>query len=265
MKRLMVSLMVLFFFLLIGCEKDEVVAPEVKDEVKQTEELDAATEDKTSVAAEDQESTEKKDGSENSEDSTTTKVEAPKTSQSVDTKSDQTTQRESTKTAPINKETQTKPSTSSTTKETSTQSKIEETPVESKPKQEEPAEPKPTAEPTKPAAEPTTPKQTVTITITAPDVKGTILPVTTVEMAAGDTVLAITQKIVKARGIQISVRGSNSTAYVEGIDNLYEFDHGPLSGWEAFVDGQTLDRSAGAYGVQPGQAIMWRYTKNYME
>ncbi|WP_163971600.1 DUF4430 domain-containing protein [Oceanobacillus halotolerans] len=110
------------------------------------------------------------------------------------------------------------------------------------------------------------PKKTVTISITTPgDVKGTILPSTQVAMKDGDTVLDVTQKIAKEKGIQLSVRGSNATAYMEGIDNLYEFDEGPLSGWLIRVDGVLIDRSTGDYPVEPGQSIQWIYTKNYLE
>lgn len=112
---------------------------------------------------------------------------------------------------------------------------------------------------------PTEPKQTVTITIVAPDVKGTILSATKVEWKPGDTVLDVTTRITKQKNIQIDVTGSNSLAYVQGIANIYEMDHGPFSGWEVSVDGKSLDRSAGVYPVNEGQQITWSYTTNYTE
>ena len=39
-------------------------------------------------------------------------------------------------------------------------------------------------------------------------------------------------KDLKEKGIPISVRGSGANAYVEGIANQFEFDHGPQSGWK---------------------------------
>ena len=279
MKRWMKAsvMLILFFFLLIGCEKDQVAAPEAKEDVNQSEEqlveADVAAEDETIEieASEDEgESVEKLDGSENTsgeeQDAKPTqeqKSTSHEPTQQESTQSETSPQQKTTKTAkstePVTKQAQPKQSASNGQKETSEQPK-EEGKVATPPAKE-----KPSTEPTKPQAEPEKPKQTVTITIVAPDVKGTILPVTTVEMVQGDTVLSITQKIAKERGIQISVTGSRATAYVQGIDNLYEFDHGPLSGWEAFVNGKALDKSAGIYGVQAGQAIEWRYTKNYME
>lgn len=255
MKRwILATMMLIFFFLAVGCEKDEVVAPEAGDDVKQSEELaeaDAASEDKTDgkadVEGEGDSSAEKEAGTENTVDSNEEGAVAQKETKEIAKPTE----------SKVATPSQTKPSTASTQQEPSKQSADEVK------QQEPPAQPKTASEPTQPVPEPTEPKQTVTITINAPEVKGTIVPVTTVEMQNGDTVLSVTQRIVKARGFQISVTGSGATAYVQGIDNLYEFDHGPLSGWEIFVDGKALDRSAGVYGVQPGQAIIWRYTKDY--
>lgn len=275
MKRLIIGLLmpVFFLFILIGCEKDEVVAPEAKEDVKQSEELVQADVEKQDKAIK-EESAEESSPAKDEEAEAVSSQQDPK----QDDKSTMTEQKK-VEASPEKKSSSPQPS-----KETAPD--VKEAPAadpkpsaegaETKPKAEptkpktEPTKPKteptkPPAEATKPPAEPTKPKQTVTITIVAPGVKETILPVTSVEFEEGDTVLSITQQIVRARGIQISVTGAGATAYVQGIDNLYEFDHGPLSGWEAFVDGQTLDRSAGIYGVQPGQAIMWRYTKNYTE
>ena len=279
MKRWMKApLMLIFFFLLlVGCEKDQVVAPDVKEEVKQAEEqlveADVATEDKTTETEAGENkgtSVEKQDGSENTngeeqgaKPTKEQKSTSQEPSQQKSTQSEKSPQQKTTKTdkptETVTKQAPPKQSTSNGQKETSEQPKEEVKVVAPSAKE------KPPTEPAKPQAEPEKPKQTVTISIVAPDVKGTILPVTTVEMATGDTVLSITQKIVKERGIQISVTGSKATAYVQGIDNLYEFDHGPLSGWEAYVNGKSLDKSAGIYEVQAGQAIKWSYTKNYME
>lgn len=108
-------------------------------------------------------------------------------------------------------------------------------------------------------------KKTVTVSITSGNVKGVILPKTQVELKEGDTVLDVTKRITKEKNIQISVRGSKATAYVEGIDNLYEFDEGPNSGWLIRLDGMLIDRSAGIYPVSSGQTVQWIYTTNYLE
>ncbi|MDQ0972364.1 cytoskeletal protein RodZ [Neobacillus niacini] len=246
MKRwILAAMMLIFFFLAVGCEKDEVVAPEVNDDVKQSEEL-AGADDEVNVEG-DGKSVEEQAGSKIKVDLNEERAVAQKETKEI-------VQPEESKVATPS---QTKPSGANAQAEPPKQ------PANEVKQQEPPAQPKPAPEPAQAAPEPTKPVQTVTITITAPEVKGTIVPVTTVEMQDGDTVLSVTQRIVKARGIQIDVTGSGATAYIQGIDNIYEFDHGPLSGWEVFVDGKAIDTSAGVYGVQPGQAIMWRYTKDY--
>ncbi|PMC40520.1 hypothetical protein CJ195_02055 [Bacillus sp. UMB0899] len=109
------------------------------------------------------------------------------------------------------------------------------------------------------------PKPTVTISVVGDSEKGTILSATKVEMSEGNTVLDVTLKILKSKGIPISMTGGGSTAYVQGIGNLFEFDRGPLSGWTVKQNGSTLSRSAGVTKVSNGDKIQWIYTTNYKE
>jgi hypothetical protein len=44
---------------------------------------------------------------------------------------------------------------------------------------------------------------------------------------------------------------------------LFEFDHGPLSGWTIKRNGAKLDRSSGAVQVKSGDSIQWIYTSDY--
>lgn len=101
------------------------------------------------------------------------------------------------------------------------------------------------------------------VTLTVKSDKAAIVTPTKVTIQKGDTALDATQKILKQKGIQISVRGSGASAYVEGINNLYEFDRGPLSGWTAKKNGSTLGRSAGSTSVKAGDTILWIYTTDY--
>lgn len=133
-------------------------------------------------------------------------------------------------------------------------------PTTPKPNEKQPAtvkEQTPSSQPKKEEA-----KQIVTVSIVG---EGTILSATKVEISEGTTVLDATLTILKQKGIPISVRGSGSGAYVEGINNLYEFDRGPLSGWEAKRNGAKIDRSAGAIKVGNGDTIQWIYTTDYKE
>lgn len=127
------------------------------------------------------------------------------------------------------------------------------------------AETKPAGQPAakpapKPAAKPApaAPAATATISIKGPKDAGMILGATSVELKDGDTVLDI---LLKATGKKIFVdyEGSGATAYVAGIDNYYEFDYGPNSGWTCKKNGATIDRSAGVVKVAKGDRIEWIY------
>ncbi|MGP4064371.1 DUF4430 domain-containing protein [Oceanobacillus sp. M65] len=141
------------------------------------------------------------------------------------------------------------------TKQNETPTKAKEKPDKSKEKEEKQDPPK----------KPEEPSSYVTFSVDARDIKGQIVPQTRVERKEGDTILDITRRVLKQKGIQFSVTGSNSTAYVQGIDNLYEFDEGQNSGWMIRLDGALIKQSAGATPVQDGQVIYWFYTTNYLE
>lgn len=87
-----------------------------------------------------------------------------------------------------------------------------------------------------------------------------ILAETEVEWQAGDTVLDVLKRITREKRIQLEYRGRNRNVYVEGIDNLYEFDRGPLSGWVYRVNGTFPSSSAGVWTVEQGDLIEWLYT-----
>ena len=50
------------------------------------------------------------------------------------------------------------------------------------------------------------------------------------------------------------------TAYIEGINNLYEFDVGELSGWEYCVNGIYPNFGCSGYKLENGDVVCWRYT-----
>ncbi|MBQ7960622.1 MAG: DUF4430 domain-containing protein [Clostridia bacterium] len=52
------------------------------------------------------------------------------------------------------------------------------------------------------------------------------------------------------------------TAYIEGINNLYEFDCGELSGWTYKVNGKSISTGCSKYIVGKGDYIEWVYTCN---
>lgn len=92
------------------------------------------------------------------------------------------------------------------------------------------------------------------------------LPATEMEIQEGDTVLQSLINITKSKKIQMDYRGGQgATAYVEGIDNVYEFDRGQGSGWMFRVNGIFPDRGAGAVTLMAGDRVEWLYTTNLGE
>lgn len=121
----------------------------------------------------------------------------------------------------------------------------------------------PTLEPTlKPTEAPVIVEQSVvTISIIGVDDKVNILPPTAVNFIEGISVFDVLLEVTKANKIQMEFSGTKSTAYIKGIDNLYEFDKGELSGWIYSVNGKTSSKSCGAYKLKKGDVIEWKYTK----
>ncbi|HHW36512.1 MAG TPA: DUF4430 domain-containing protein [Bacillales bacterium] len=109
-------------------------------------------------------------------------------------------------------------------------------------------------------SKPNTPITEVTIAIRADAETGVILKATKVSINEGDTVLDVLKKVTKQNRIQMEYRGTGATAYIEGIQNLYEFDKGPKSGWMYSVNGTFMKKGAGTTEVKPGDKIEWAYT-----
>lgn len=102
--------------------------------------------------------------------------------------------------------------------------------------------------------------ETVTLSITGPQGVGTILGGTNVKYDNNDTVLDSLLKITREKKIHMEYSGARGAAYIEGINNNYEFDHGPQSGWIYRVNGSQPNQSVGAYKVKPGDRIELLYT-----
>ena len=79
---------------------------------------------------------------------------------------------------------------------------------------------------------------------------GIILQNMKVEFSEGDTVFDILVKVTRKKGIHMEYRGSGSNTYIEGINNLYEFDGGSNSGWMYSVNGVYPNYGVGAYKIQ---------------
>lgn len=100
----------------------------------------------------------------------------------------------------------------------------------------------------------------VLLTIIGPEDTGTIMDMKYVKLGKDDTVLDILKRATREDKIQMEYRGSKALAYVEGIDNIYEFDHGATSGWVFTVNGELSSKSAGVHKVSEGDVIRWVYS-----
>ena len=89
---------------------------------------------------------------------------------------------------------------------------------------------------------------------------GIILDTTEIDIEEGDTVYSILVEAAKKHKIQFENNGSDSMAYISGINYIYEFDFGDLSGWTYTVNGKTPSVGASQYTLKDGDVIEWKYT-----
>ena len=93
---------------------------------------------------------------------------------------------------------------------------------------------------------------------------GVILPPTSFDFESGETVFDILTEASQTYGIQVENRGSAGGAhgmvYIAGINYIYEYDFGDLSGWVYHVNGISPSRGCGEYELSDGDRIEWLYT-----
>lgn len=91
---------------------------------------------------------------------------------------------------------------------------------------------------------------------------GVILPATTVTFSEGESVFDVLQRVCRENRIHMeSSRTTNyNSAYVKGINNLYEFDVGSLSGWMYSVNDWFPNYGCSRYALQNGDVVKWVYT-----
>ena len=84
----------------------------------------------------------------------------------------------------------------------------------------------------------------------------------TVTFAENESVFNVLQRTLKEQGIHMEFEYTPAyhTAYIEGINNLYEFDVGELSGWMYSVNGWFPIYGCSRYRLQDGDVVEWKYT-----
>jgi len=78
----------------------------------------------------------------------------------------------------------------------------------------------------------------------------------------GENVFNVLQREMKQGGVHLEFTQTPlyNSAYIEGINNLYEFDLGELSGWLYKVNGEFPNYGCSRYKIQDGDIIEWLYT-----
>ena len=91
---------------------------------------------------------------------------------------------------------------------------------------------------------------------------GVIFPTAEVKAFEGESVFDVLQREMRNAGIHMAFRGTPlyDSAYITAINNIYEFDAGPLSGWLYTVNGEWLGIGASRHILQNGDAVEWIYT-----
>lgn len=91
---------------------------------------------------------------------------------------------------------------------------------------------------------------------------GVVYPKTTIKFEEGESVFDALNR--EMRSARIHLEYSNvpmyNSAYIEGINNIYEFDCGELSGWMYKVNGQFPNYGSSKYELKDGDVIEWVYT-----
>ena len=91
---------------------------------------------------------------------------------------------------------------------------------------------------------------------------GVILSATTASFSEGESVYDVLQRVCRENGIHMEASWTPmyNSAYVEGINNLYEFDVSQGSGWMYRVNGWFPNYGCSRYALQNGDVVEWVYT-----
>ena len=91
---------------------------------------------------------------------------------------------------------------------------------------------------------------------------GWILEPEEVSFKSGDTAFDVLKNACNQAGIQMSSRYTPlyGSYYIEGINQLYEFDCGANSGWMFSINGTFPNYGCSEYTVEDGDKIEWKYT-----
>ncbi|MBR1422904.1 MAG: DUF4430 domain-containing protein [Ruminococcus sp.] len=88
---------------------------------------------------------------------------------------------------------------------------------------------------------------------------GAILEKTEYDIREGETAYDLLLEAAKDNGIRLDTKGTKNV-YVSGIAQIYEFDHGELSGWVYHINSESASVGSASYVLRDGDDIEWLYT-----
>lgn len=88
---------------------------------------------------------------------------------------------------------------------------------------------------------------------------GVILPDTVYVLRAGDTAFTLLKRAAKHERLQLDYQDVTGV-YIKGINYLYEFSCGPLSGWTYLINGSAVGVGSDECEPKNGDIIEWVYT-----
>lgn len=91
---------------------------------------------------------------------------------------------------------------------------------------------------------------------------GVIFPATQVTFYEGESVFNLLQREMKQNKIHLEFKNTPmyNSAYIRGINNLYEFDVGEISGWMYKVNGWFPNYGVSRYQLEDGDVVEFVYT-----
>lgn len=90
---------------------------------------------------------------------------------------------------------------------------------------------------------------------------GIILPETEVSFKPGETAFDVLKKVCRDNKIHLEFESASTfnTVYIEGINNLYAFDCGEMSGWMYTVNGSSPNCGCDGFMLNDGDSVRFSY------
>lgn len=92
---------------------------------------------------------------------------------------------------------------------------------------------------------------------------GIVLKAVTVSFSDGETAFDVLKRACEENEIQLeySYTPAYGSYYIEGINNLYQFDCGKSSGWLYYINGSSPGCGCSSYVMSDGDVLSWEYKK----